>query len=76
MNDKLAEELEKFLEWKRDKELYPPRWTPEDYAEHLVNMDARIKLQRLYDLFNEQDPEFLAENTNPLVETIEEIING
>jgi hypothetical protein len=75
MNEKLAKELEKFLEWKRDKELYPPRWTPEDYAEHLVNMDARIKLQRLYDVFNEQDPGFLTEHTNPHVDMIEEILN-
>ena len=75
MNEKLTKELEKYLEWKRDKELYPPRNTPEEYMEHVLNMDARIKLQRIYNIFNEEDPGFLAQHTNPLVDMIEEILS-
>lgn len=74
MNQKLAKELEKYLEWKRDKELHPPRNTPEEYMEYVLNMDARIKLQRIYDIFDKEDPGFLASNTNALVNMIEEII--
>ena len=69
-------EVEKYLEWKRDKELYPPRWTPEDYVEHVLNQEARQKLQRVYDIFNEEDPGFLASNTNALVDMIEEVLSG
>ena len=69
-------EVEKYLDWKRDKELYPPRWTPEDYVEHVLNTEARQKLQKIYDIFDNEDPGFLASNTNALVDMIEEIING
>ena len=70
------EEVEKYLEWKRDKELYPPRWTPEDYVEHVLNTEAREKLQRIYDIFNKEDPGFLTANTNALVDMIEEALNA
>jgi hypothetical protein len=69
-------EVEKYLEWKRDKELYPPRWTPEDYVEHVLNQEARQKLQRVYDIFQNEDPGFLASNTNALVDMIEEVLSG
>lgn len=69
-------EVEQYLEWKRDKDLYPPRWTPEDYVEHLLNKDARERLQKLSDVFANEDPGFLASNSNELVNIIEEIVNG
>ena len=69
-------EVEKYLEWKRDKELYPPRWTPEEYVEHILNQEARQKLQKIYDIFDNEDPGFLASNTNALVDMIEEVISG
>jgi hypothetical protein len=56
--------------------LYPPRWTPEDYVEHVLNTEARQKLQKIYDIFNEQDPGFLTKNTNALVDMIEEALNA
>jgi hypothetical protein len=68
-------EVEKYLEWKRDKELYPPRWTPEEYVEHILNQDARQKLQRIHDIFQNEDPGFLASNTNALVDMIEEVVS-
>lgn len=69
-------EVEKYLEWKRDKELYPPRWTPEEYVEHILSQDARKKLQKIYDIFQNEDPGFLASNTNALVDMIEEVVSG
>lgn len=53
--------LNQYLEWKRDKELYPPKWSPEEYAEHILSMDARGKINLIYDiLFDEEydDAEF------------------
>lgn len=53
--------LNQYLDWKREKELYPPKWSPEEYAEHVLNMEARGNLNLIYDmLFDEQydDAEF------------------
>jgi hypothetical protein len=76
VNDKLAKELEKYLEWRRDKELYPPKWSPEEYTEHLLNMDARGKLIQIYNIYDNEDPDFLATNSNALTSMIEEILYG
>lgn len=47
--------LNQYLDWKREKELYPPKWSPEEYAEHVLNMEARGNLNLIYDmLFDEQ----------------------
>jgi hypothetical protein len=76
VNDKMVQALEDYMAWKREKELYPPKWTPEDYAEHILNMEARATVIRLQNIFDNEDPDFLASNTNPLTEMIEEILNG
>jgi len=46
-----VEEVNKYLAWKRDKELYPPRHSPEEYALHIISEDARKRLGLLYDYF-------------------------
>ena len=74
MNQKLAKELERYLEWKRDKELYPPRWSPEEYTEYLLDKDARGKLIQIYNIYDNEDPDFLATNSNALTAMIEEIL--
>lgn len=28
-----TESIEDYLVWKRDKEMYPPKWTPDEFAE-------------------------------------------
>jgi hypothetical protein len=38
-----------YLTWRREKELYPPRWNPEDYVKELSEADARIRLELIAD---------------------------
>ena len=42
--------LNQYLDWKREKELYPSKWSPEEYAEHVLNMEARGNLNLIYDM--------------------------
>lgn len=42
--------LNQYLDWKREKELYPPKWSPEEYAEHVLNMEARGNFNLIYDM--------------------------
>jgi len=44
-----AEEVNKYLAWKRDKELYPPRWQPEDYIQHLIAQDSIKRMTLIAD---------------------------
>lgn len=75
-DDALAKELEEFMAWKRDKELYPPRWTPNEYIQEMLNANARRIVNKIQDIFDNEDPDFLASNSNALTEMIEEILNG
>lgn len=73
--DALAKELEQFMAWKRDKELYPPRWTPNEYIQEMLNANARRVMNKLHDIFENEDPDFLASNSNALTEMIEQALN-
>ncbi len=75
-DDALAKELEEFMAWKRDKELYPPTWTPNEYIQEMLNANARKIVNKIQDIFDNEDPDFLASNSNELTNMIEEIING
>lgn len=33
-----TESIEDYLVWKRDKEMYPPKWTPFEFAEEIRMM--------------------------------------
>jgi hypothetical protein len=48
-----------YLEWRRDKELYPPLWSAEEYVEDLLKSDARDKLNIIYALFEDEDENIL-----------------
>lgn len=74
-DDALAKELEEFMAWKRDKELYPPRWTPNEYIQEMLNANARRIVNKIQDIFDNEDPDFLASNSNELTEMIEKILN-
>jgi hypothetical protein len=76
VNDKMIQALEDYMVWKREKELYPPKWTPEEYAEHILNMEARATLIRIHNIFDSEDPGFLASNSNALTDMILEAIDG
>lgn len=74
-DEALAKELEQFIAWKRDKELYPPRWTPNEYIQEMLNANARRVINKLHDIFENEDPDFLASNSNALTEMIEQALN-
>ena len=63
-------EIEAYLVWKRDKELYPPQWTPAEYIQDVLNKDSRDRLGRLYDLLLNTDDI----TTEVLIEQIEEVV--
>lgn len=76
VDSKMVQALQEYMAWKREKELYPPKWTPEDYADHILNLDARMKLIRIHNIFDTQDPDFLASNSNALTDMIMEVLDG
>ena len=42
--------IENYLSWKREKDMYPPQWTPEQWAEELLMSEARVRINLLKDL--------------------------
>jgi hypothetical protein len=48
-----AEAVNHYLTWKLNNELYPPRYTPEEYVEYLIMSDARDRLRLLADYLTE-----------------------
>ena len=65
-------ELEAYLAWKRDKDLYPPQWSPAEYIQDVLSKDARDRLGRLYDLLLTTDEI----TTEVLIDQINEIVFG
>jgi hypothetical protein len=48
--------IQNYLLWKRDKELYPPQWTPEEWANELIMSEANVRINFIKDLL-EDNPE-------------------
>ena len=72
--------IENYLLWKRDKELYPPQWTPEDWAADVIMSEARVRIDLIKDLLEnspELDPiEFANEVHRIVYDPLEELMNG
>jgi hypothetical protein len=56
--------------------LYPAKLDPEEYVEYLLDKDARGKLIMIQNIFDNEDPDFLASNSNELTDMIDKIVNG
>jgi hypothetical protein len=41
--------IENYLSWKREKDMYPPTWTPEQWAEELLMSEARVRINLIAD---------------------------
>lgn len=41
--------IEDYLLWKRDKELYPPQWTPLEWAQDVIMSEARVRIDLIKD---------------------------
>ena len=75
--------IEAYLIWKRDKELYPPQWTPEDWAKDVIMSEARVRIDLIKDLYekchdnDDIDPMWFANEVSKIVyEPLEELMNG
>lgn len=72
--------IQNYLLWKRDKELYPPQWTPEDWASDVIMSEARVRIDLIKDLLEnspELDPlEFANEVHRIVYDPLQELMNG
>lgn len=79
MND--VKMIENYLMWKRDRELYPPQWTPEEWADELLKSEARVRINLIKDLYEnshnkELDPiEFSNEVCKLVYDPLEELMD-
>lgn len=71
--------IEAYLIWKRDKELYPPQWTPEEWAADVIMSEARVRIDLIKDLLEnspELDPVEFANEVHKIVyDPLEELMN-
>jgi hypothetical protein len=72
--------IEAYLLWKRDKELYPPQWSPRDWTEEIILSESRARMNLIKDLLEnslELDPVEFANEVHKIVyDPLEEIMNG
>jgi hypothetical protein len=72
--------IQNYLLWKRDKELYPPQWTPEDWAADVIMSEARVRIDLIKDLLEnspELDPLDFANEVHRIVyDPLQELMNG
>lgn len=70
--------IEDYILWKRDKELYPPQWTPTEWALDVIKTEANQRINILKDMLEglvELDPVELANEIHKIVyDPIEELM--
>ena len=70
--------IEDYLDWKRSKELYPPSWSPVEWANDVIMSEARVRIDLLKDLLEsdqELEPVDLANQVHRIVyDPIEELM--
>lgn len=71
--------IEDYLLWKRDKELYPPRWTPEEWARDVIMSEANVRLNLIKDMIEGRDEiglvEFSLQIKSMVYDPIEELMS-
>lgn len=60
-----------YVAWKRDKDLYPPKWTPEEYAEYIKQMRAVEGVYQINEILEEGSSDY-----ESVVERVREVIDG
>ena len=72
--------IEAYLVWKRDKELYPPNWSPDEWAADVIKSEARVRIDLIKDLLENSDDldpvEFANEVHKIVYDPLEELMNG
>ena len=68
--------IENYLSWKREKDMYPPQWTPEQWAEELLMSEARVRINLLKDLLEtDLDPvEFAVKAQSIVYDPLEDLM--
>lgn len=68
--------IEAYLLWKRDKELYPPSWSPEEWAADVIKGEARVRINLLKDLLEtDLDPvEFAVKAQSIVYDPLEDLM--
>ncbi len=65
--------INSYIDWRRDKEMYPTRLTPEDYFEEVLQKDAKIRLQLIAEYLESLQGDE-AEVHNPVVSKIHDLV--
>lgn len=74
-NDKEIEFVNSYLAWKREKEMYPPRWTPEEYVNEISQADARVRLELISDYILSLDgPALNVAEANRRIDQIDDMV--
>lgn len=50
-----AKMIHEYLMWKRDKDLYPPQWTPDEWAKDVLMSEGYARLNLIKDLLEHSD---------------------
>jgi hypothetical protein len=68
--------IENYLSWKREKDMYPPQWTPEQWAEELLMSEARVRINLIKDLLEtDLDPvEFAVKAQSIVYDQLEDLM--
>lgn len=74
-----AKMVEDYLMWKRDKDLYPPKFSPDEWAKEILMSEASARLNMIKDLL-ESDPgleptEFAVHVCRIVYDPLEELMN-
>jgi hypothetical protein len=50
-----SEAINQYLTWLRDKQLYPPQYSPEEYAEWIEMSEARVRMSLIRMVLQNKD---------------------
>ncbi len=48
-NEQSVKAVNEYILWRRDREMYPPRLSPEEWIEDVLKSEARVRLNLLSD---------------------------
>lgn len=52
MNENNIQAINEYMEWLQDKRMFPPRGTPEEWVEEVLNKEARTRLNLIAEYFD------------------------
>lgn len=73
-----AKMIQEYLLWRRDKELYPPQWSPEEWVNETIMSESHARMNLIKDFLenNAPDPiEFANEVHKIVYDPLGELIN-